>query len=76
MRTSRFFFTTLKEAPADLAILPRGAFGFEGSRTLDEWSVEDLQRESGIPIRLGRTAAELVALTTRSVETSEHPSGS
>jgi putative radical SAM enzyme (TIGR03279 family) len=54
----------LHEGPADLAVLPRNAFGFEGERTLDDWSVAAIEREGGIPLRLGRTAADLVALST------------
>jgi putative radical SAM enzyme (TIGR03279 family) len=54
----------LKSAPADLAILPRNAFGFEGERTLDDWSVEAIEEQTGVPLRLGRTAADLVALST------------
>lgn len=53
----------LKEAPCDLAILPRNAFGFDGERTLDEWTVEMIQETSGVRVALGRTAAELAALT-------------
>jgi putative radical SAM enzyme (TIGR03279 family) len=48
----------------DLAVLPRSAFGFEGERTLDDWSVEQIERETGVAVRLGRTAGELVALST------------
>jgi NifB/MoaA-like Fe-S oxidoreductase len=55
---------TLKQTPADLAVLPRNAFGFEGQRTLDDWSVEAIEEQTGVPLRLGRTAADLVALST------------
>jgi NifB/MoaA-like Fe-S oxidoreductase len=54
----------LREGPADFAVLPRSAFGFEGERTLDDWTVADLERETGMPVRLGRTAADLVLLST------------
>jgi len=54
----------LKDGPADLAVLPRNAFGFEGERTLDEWTVAALEEETGVPIRLGSTAADLVSLST------------
>ena len=54
----------LGEVEADLAVLPRNAFGFEGERTLDDWTVADLERESGVPVVLGRTAADLVHLST------------
>ncbi len=49
----------------DLAILPRSAFGFEGARTLDEWTPDSLEEATGVPIRVGRTAADLVELSTR-----------
>lgn len=52
------------DTPPDLAVLPRSAFGFEGEVTLDDWSVEAIVQESGVPIRLGRTAADLLALST------------
>jgi putative radical SAM enzyme (TIGR03279 family) len=64
LMSGRDVVRTLKDAPADLAILPRSAFGFEGERTLDDWSVEAIEREAGVPIRLGRTAGDLLALTT------------
>jgi NifB/MoaA-like Fe-S oxidoreductase len=63
LMTGRDVVRTLQEASADLAVLPRSAFGYEGSRTIDDWTVADLERETGIPIRLGRTAADLVSAT-------------
>lgn len=66
LMSGRDIIRTLGGGPADLAILPRSAFGFEGERTLDDWTVAEIERESGVPIRLGRTAGELVELTTRS----------
>jgi hypothetical protein len=62
--SGRDIVRVLHEAPSDLAILPRNAFGFEGDRTLDDWSVEAIEQEAGVPLRLGRTAADLVALST------------
>jgi hypothetical protein len=62
--SGRDIVRTLAEGPVDLAVLPRSAFGFEGEKTLDDWTVEAIERESGVPIRLGRTAADLLALTT------------
>ncbi|MCC7372095.1 MAG: DUF512 domain-containing protein [Chloroflexi bacterium] len=53
----------LRESPADLAILPRNAFGFEGNRTLDEWSVEGIEEQTGVRIALGRTASDLASLS-------------
>jgi NifB/MoaA-like Fe-S oxidoreductase len=65
LMSGRDIVHTLQEGPApDLAVLPRNAFGYEGERTLDEWTVEQIERETGVPIRLGRTAADLVALST------------
>ncbi|MCC6173668.1 MAG: DUF512 domain-containing protein [Chloroflexi bacterium] len=56
---------TLRAGAVDLAILPRSAFGFEGARTLDEWTPDSLEEATGVPIRVGRTAADLVELSTR-----------
>jgi putative radical SAM enzyme (TIGR03279 family) len=64
LMSGRDIVRVLQDGPADLAVLPRNAFGFEGERTLDEWTVSEIERESGVPIRLGRTAADLVALST------------
>ena len=64
LMSGRDIVRTLAEGPVDLAVLPRSAFGFEGEKTLDDWTVEQIERESGVPIRLGRTAADLLALTT------------
>lgn len=64
LMSGRDIVRVLKDGPADLAVLPRNAFGFEGERTLDEWMVEEIERETGVPIRLGRTAADLVATST------------
>jgi putative radical SAM enzyme (TIGR03279 family) len=64
LMSGRDVVRTLAEGPVDLAVLPRSAFGFEGEKTLDDWSVDQIERESGVPIRLGRTAADLLALTT------------
>ncbi len=64
LMSGRDIVRVLQEGPADLAVLPRNAFGFEGERTLDEWTVGEIERETGVPIRLGRTAADLVALST------------
>ncbi|MDP8924615.1 MAG: DUF512 domain-containing protein [Chloroflexota bacterium] len=64
LMSGRDIVCTLAERFADLAILPRSAFGFEGEKTLDDWTVDQIEREAGVPIRLGRTAADLLALTT------------
>ncbi|MFN8521943.1 MAG: DUF512 domain-containing protein [Chloroflexota bacterium] len=47
----------------DCAVLPRNAFGFEGERTLDDWTVARIEAESGRTVRLARTAAELIDAT-------------
>lgn len=65
LMSGRDIVRTLHEAPADLAVLPRAAFGWEGERTLDEWTVEEIEREGGLPVRLGRTASELIELSAR-----------
>jgi putative radical SAM enzyme (TIGR03279 family) len=63
LMSGRDIVRVLGSGPADLAVLPRNAFGFEGERTLDDWTVADLERESGVPVVLGRTAADLVQLS-------------
>jgi putative radical SAM enzyme (TIGR03279 family) len=63
LMTGRDVIRTLRDAQADHAVLPRSAFGFDGNRTIDDWSVRDLEGEIGLPIRLGRTAADLVHAT-------------
>jgi putative radical SAM enzyme (TIGR03279 family) len=64
LMSGRDIARVLKDGPADLAVLPRNAFGFEGERTLDEWTVDEIERETGVPIRLGRTAGDLVEAST------------
>jgi putative radical SAM enzyme (TIGR03279 family) len=64
LMSGRDIVRVLREGPADVAVLPRSAFGFEGERTLDDWSVEAIEQEAGVPILLGRTAADLVTLST------------
>src|SRR5262249_38067908 len=53
----------LRPLQADVAILPRSAFGFEGRQTLDGWTVEDLAHQSGLRILLAQTAKELLTAT-------------
>jgi putative radical SAM enzyme (TIGR03279 family) len=64
LMSGRDIVRVIREAPTDLAVLPRGAFGFEGQRTLDEWTVEAIEEETGVTVRLGQTAADLVSLST------------
>lgn len=66
LMSGRDIVSTLSEAPADLAILPRNAFGFDGERTLDEWTVEMIEEETGVRVVLGRTAADLATLSLAS----------
>jgi putative radical SAM enzyme (TIGR03279 family) len=47
----------------DQVVLPAAAFGFEGRETLDGWTLEQLHRESGLPLALGSEVDDLVALT-------------
>ena len=63
LMSGRDIVSTLAEAPADLAILPRNAFGFDGERTLDEWTVEMIEEASGVRVVLGRTAGDLASLS-------------
>jgi putative radical SAM enzyme (TIGR03279 family) len=53
----------LSETRADHAILPRNAFGFDGERTLDEWTVAMIEEHTGVRVVLGRTAADLASLS-------------
>ena len=62
LMSGRDIVRVIQERPTGLAILPRNAFGFEGERTLDEWTVEAIEQETGVRVTLGRTAADLVAL--------------
>ena len=76
LMSGRDIVRVLNDGPADLAVLPRNAFGFEGERTLDEWTVGEIEHEAGVPIRLGRTAADLVATSTGPIySASGSPSG-
>lgn len=64
LMTGRDVVRTLQGVSADLAVLPRSALGYEGSRTIDDWTVDALEAETRVPVRLGRTAADLVSATT------------
>jgi len=63
LMSGRDIVRVLQEGPADLAILPRNAFGFDGERTLDEWTVEMIREETGVKVALGQTAAALATLS-------------
>jgi len=60
LMSGRDVATTLAGSGLDLAILPRSAFGHDGERTLDEWSVATLEEATGVAIRLASTASELI----------------
>jgi putative radical SAM enzyme (TIGR03279 family) len=64
LMSGRDIVRVVRERPTGLVVLPRNAFGFEGERTLDEWTVEAIEKETGVQVRLGRTAADLVSLST------------
>lgn len=49
---------------ADRIVVPRAMFGHTGARTLDEWTVEDLERALGCQVRSAGSAAELLGATT------------
>ena len=55
----------LKPLTADLAVLPRSAFGFQARETLDGWSAAAIEAESGVRVALATTAAELLEATLR-----------
>ncbi|MGQ9585829.1 MAG: DUF512 domain-containing protein [Anaerolineae bacterium] len=42
-------------------LLPRAMFGSGGNRTLDEWTVADLEDSLGVPVRVAGEVGELVA---------------
>ena len=48
---------------ADLAILPRSAFGFDGRQTIDGWTPEAIQRAVGMRLTLASAARELLDAT-------------
>jgi putative radical SAM enzyme (TIGR03279 family) len=52
----------LAKAKPDLAVLPRSMFGHEGQRTLDEWTVDQIAKAAGVPIRLGSSASDIVGV--------------
>jgi putative radical SAM enzyme (TIGR03279 family) len=56
---------TVQGLAVDVAVLPRSAFGFEGERTLDEWTLDQIRASTGVDIRLGRSAADLIEATLR-----------
>jgi len=63
LMSGRDMVRVLKTVDVERAVLPRSAFGFEGERTLDEWTVDEIAQETGISVRLGRTARELIEAT-------------
>ena len=50
----------LKALDVDRAVLPRAAFSHQGDRTLDEWTPEAIERESGVHLVLASSASELL----------------
>ena len=63
LMSGRDMVRALGQVDVERAVLPRSAFGFEGQRTLDEWTVEQIAAETGVSLRLGRTASELIEST-------------
>jgi len=63
LMSGRDMVRALRLLDVERAVVPRSAFGFEGQRTLDEWTVEQIAAESGVSVRLGRTASELIECT-------------
>jgi putative radical SAM enzyme (TIGR03279 family) len=53
----------LRGLRADLAVLPRAAFGFQGRETLDGWAPDRISAESGLPLALASSASELLEAT-------------
>lgn len=63
LMSGRDAVAALSNARADLAILPRSAFGHEGTRTLDDWTIDDIERAAGTKVRLAQSAGELIRST-------------
>ena len=64
--TGQDVVASLRATPCDLAVLPRSAFGYDGRQTLDGWTTEAIEGESGVRLALATAAAELLrAHTTR-----------
>jgi putative radical SAM enzyme (TIGR03279 family) len=63
LMSGRDAVTALSNAQADIAVLPRSAFGHEGTRTLDDWTVGDIERAAGTEVRLAQSASELIRCT-------------
>lgn len=49
----------LRHERADAFLLPRAMFDTTAQRTLDDWTVADLEREAGAPVHVAGTAQEL-----------------
>src|SRR5205085_2137418 len=54
---------SLTDRSADVAILPRSAFGFEGHQTLDGWTIQRLRGELPMRLVLAGAADELLRLS-------------
>ena len=61
LMSGRDAVAALRSMDVDAAVLPRSAFGFEGARTLDEWTVEGISEATGVPVRVARTASERIS---------------
>jgi putative radical SAM enzyme (TIGR03279 family) len=53
----------LSGTAADLAILPRMAFGFDGRQTIDGWRLEAIEQAAGLRLELASAARELLDVT-------------
>ena len=63
LMSGRDAVTALSNTQVDFAVLPRSAFGHEGARTLDDWTIDEIERAAGTKIRLARSASELIRCT-------------
>ena len=63
LMTGRDAVAALRDMDVEVAVLPRSAFGYEGARTLDEWTVEAIGEAARVTVRVAGTARELIAAT-------------
>jgi NifB/MoaA-like Fe-S oxidoreductase len=62
--TGQDLLTVVREVEADVIVLPRGAFGTDGQRTLDDVPLAALQAGCSGELRLGSSAEDLLASVT------------
>jgi putative radical SAM enzyme (TIGR03279 family) len=63
LMSGRDAVAALSDVDADFAVLPRSAFGHDGTRTLDDWTIPDIEQAAGTRVRLAQSAGELIRCT-------------